>query len=121
MVAQVQVNEIRHPTPSYSTTSAHSRRFRHDKGSQHQGSKPPRPKAGGPYLHEGPRGNYEGYADQGRHPPRPPSDRGGNRSTNQEVNQPLPYDVHEHINANIDARDHIKNSRAARYEAEMEC
>ena len=42
--AQVQVNEIRHPAPSYSTTLARSRRprsSRHDRGSQHQGSERP--------------------------------------------------------------------------------
>jgi hypothetical protein len=36
------------------------------------------------------------------------------------VNQPLSYDVREHINANIDVCDRIKNSRATRYDAKME-
>ena len=36
------------------------------------------------------------------------------------MNQPLPYDVCERINANIDARDRIENSRAVCYDVEME-
>ena len=40
--------------------------------------------------------------------------------TPKEVNQPLSYDLHDHINTSVDVCGHIKNSRSARYEAEME-
>ena len=36
------------------------------------------------------------------------------------MNQSPSYDVHEHINTNIDAHDRIKNSRDTHYDAEME-
>ena len=38
---QVQVNEFRNDAPSYSTTSAHSRRSLHDGGGQHHGTEAP--------------------------------------------------------------------------------
>ena len=41
IAAQVQVNEFRNDTPSYSTASAHSRCSHHDGGGQHHGTEGP--------------------------------------------------------------------------------
>ena len=101
--AQVQVNDIRNPAPSYSTATARSRNphsFCRDGGSHYHSNQ---------IIQGGSRGNVAiNPGSQG------PQNQHGQlaRNANQEVNQPQHGDARDHINTNLDARNHIENGRA---------
>ncbi|XP_066364291.1 uncharacterized protein [Miscanthus floridulus] len=122
--AQVQVSDIQNPAPflTASARSRHPRGSRQDGGSHYHSSELCCNQREGQLVQRGSRGNIA--VNLGSQVPR---DRYGrpvrpnNRDANQEVNQPLHDDPHDRINANLDARDPIENSRTQRHQAELQC
>lgn len=106
MAAQVQVIDIRNPPTSHLIASLRSRRSHNDGGeSQHGGPKHSNHQGDG---RERPHENQEGNP---RHDGRPSRFAGGqgNRCDHQEVNQPPPRDLRDHL-----------NNRSEEYRVEME-